>query len=357
MDTNKYLVKLTPYEKFFFGGENTFGDGHQANYLVKSQYFPQQTGILGLIRHQLLLQCKDDAIFKDNKIQNKKNAGELIGARSFRANEPFNFGKIKSLSPVFMTKGKDSFFFPANKEYQIYTKLNNDCITENINVFLQLKKEGSNFIFKDYDPKFTILDLLINNCLHKLKFEDVFIEHKQVGIRKKYDGGTDDEAYYVQTFLKIKEGFSFAFIVELEENTRFASQNLVVFGGEQQVFKMDVEDFDADFDNLVPNYQPSQNFDKIVLVSDTYTEIDSLDLCNFALTETQDFRFIQTVVEKEKNYYTEPVKSQKFNLYKKGSVFYFEDGNSSFQSFLDKISQKNFIALGYNHYKEIEKRN
>ena len=76
MTTKKYIVKLTPHDKFFFGGEKNFGqkekkddDTSITNYFVKSNYFPQQTGVLGFVRHQLLLQCNDEKIFKDNKIQ------------------------------------------------------------------------------------------------------------------------------------------------------------------------------------------------------------------------------------------------------------------------------------------------
>ena len=30
-----YLVKLTPLTPFFFGGENTFGEGEETNYFAK----------------------------------------------------------------------------------------------------------------------------------------------------------------------------------------------------------------------------------------------------------------------------------------------------------------------------------
>ena len=53
MGTIKYLVKLTPYDKFFFGGERTFGQKAddkdqttETNYFVKSNYFPQQNPVI-----------------------------------------------------------------------------------------------------------------------------------------------------------------------------------------------------------------------------------------------------------------------------------------------------------------------
>ena len=31
-----YLVKLTPLTPFFFGGENTFGEGEETNYFARN---------------------------------------------------------------------------------------------------------------------------------------------------------------------------------------------------------------------------------------------------------------------------------------------------------------------------------
>ena len=356
MATKKYLVKLTPYEKFFFGGENTFGHGHQANYLVKSQYFPQQTGVLGFIRHQLLLQS-NDSIFKNNIIQDTNNATKLIGETGFKINRKFPYGAIKSLSPVFISNGNE-YFLPGNKEYQKYTKLDKNCNKIEIDIFLDLEKEGDNYTYKEYNPKFPILDLLISKNNRK-SYEDIFIEKKQVGIRKNYKGGSDDEAYYIQTFYGMKDGYSFAFIVELEEkvediDVNFSSQKLVVFGGEQQAFKMEVEEFKDSFNKLIPDYEPSTHFNKFVLVSDAYVEENIMNEVDFANTETIDFRFIKTDIN-EKNFYTKPDKSQKYNLYKKGSVFYFSTDE---QKIKIKSLLKNEVLenLGYNHYKIINKK-
>ena len=47
-----YRIELKPVETFFFGGEITFGNFQ--NYLVKSNFFPQQTTLLGMVRKRLL---------------------------------------------------------------------------------------------------------------------------------------------------------------------------------------------------------------------------------------------------------------------------------------------------------------
>lgn len=364
MGTNKYLVRLTPHDKFFFGGERTFGQKSgendktsETNYFVKSNYFPQQTALLGFIRHQLLLKTEDTKIFKNNKIQDRDKAGKLIGDSSFIIGEKFPYGKIHSLSPVFISKKIEpknyDFYFPANKEYQSYKKLDKDCKEDFVDIFLELENSEDVMLLKDYDPKYEFNDFLINKKLDRLKYDkEVFIEHKQVGIRKKYEGGTDNEAYYIQIFYKLVQDFSLAFVVELDSSVVFKGEDLVVFGGEQQSFKMEVEDFRRDFAHLVPDYKPSKNYDKVVLVSDAYVENnDVLNEAVFAVTDTVDFRFLSTQTDSDFNYYNKPQKSNKYNLFKRGSVFY-----GDIHKIHKCFDNQNFNKLGYNFYKSINKQ-
>jgi CRISPR-associated protein Cmr3 len=51
----KYLIKLYPIDRYFFGSDVTFG-ADNSNYFVRSVYFPQQTTLLGMLRYYLLLQ-------------------------------------------------------------------------------------------------------------------------------------------------------------------------------------------------------------------------------------------------------------------------------------------------------------
>ncbi len=353
MATKKYLVKLTPHDKFFFGGERTFGENNEANYFVISNYFPQQTGILGLIRHQLLLQCGDEKVFKDNKIVKGSKVNNLIGEKSFTIDGGFNFGAIKSLSPVFICEScvqpvNNTFYFPANKEYHWHEKLNDTCEKETVNEFLQIELK-SHPLLKGYDAKFGLPDLLMNKSGKQIQYKDVFAEHKQVGIRKQYEGGTDEKAYYVQTFYKFINNYSFAFIVELDASTKFSSRDIVIFGGEQQAFRMEVTDFSGEFKELIPDYEKSNNSDKVVLVSDAYVTDDIMSECYFAITETVDFKFLVTT-NSISNYYSQPTKSDKYNLYKKGSVFYGDPGKIT-----GKLENKQFEKIGYNIYKTIKK--
>lgn len=357
----KYLVKLTPHDNFFFGGETTFGEVN-ANYFVKSNYYPQQTSLLGLIRYQLLAQDKN-GIFKNNVIENPQKASGLIGANSFHFKKDFSFGKIKSISPVFISDSNNNYLFQANKEYQV--------VDGNFVLRQYDTRNGKSTIYKEnlvipflsgYKAKDGLPELLINKDLSIIKhfdfeFNGMFIKNEQVGIRKNYDGNSGDKAYYIQIFFKIVKGYSFVFILELEDNDDFESQNVVVLGGEQSKFKMDVSEFVGEFNDLVPDYEKSDNVDKVVLVSDAYLGNEIFDVCDFAITDIIDFRSIESSVENTKNYSafnkTDTLnKTAKFNLFKKGSVLYGNVGAIS--NLINK--NESLQKVGYNHFKEINKK-
>ncbi|MDP2303481.1 MAG: type III-B CRISPR module-associated Cmr3 family protein [Ignavibacteria bacterium] len=366
--TNKYLVKLTPHDKFFFGGENTFGEGDSRNYFVKSNYFPQQTTLLGLIRYQLLVQSKN-GIFKDNKIVSgkEKDVSELIGDSSFNINVAvFQFGQIKEISPVFIVDSNEDHLFPANKEYQFdfdkgiyaFREFNKKETNTYSNIY-----EFKNFIpyLEDYKAKDGLPDLLINSGRQVFDYSDVFIEQKKIGIRKYYNGKSEENAFYVQFFYKLKKGHSFAFILELEDGVKFETNELVSIGGEQSKFRMDVSEIDLEFDTIIPDYEKSVKSDKIVLVSDAFVSNEIFKDCDFAITDTFDFRSLRSSVN-TKNYsklnrdekvHEGVSKSGKYNFFRKGSVFYGDDISKITKHFDEKIAAK---GIGYNHYKIVNKK-
>lgn len=383
---SKYLIKLTPHSTFFFGGEKTFGENN-TNYFVKSEYFPQQTTLLGMVRYQLLVQS-GDAIFKNNKIQNKDEVTSLIGEQSFTIGNDFNFGLIEKLSPVFISDKDNEFLFPANKEYQwIDKEINENGVEKEINnfrlkEFYKNENGAGNFpnlkdfipVMKGYDPKKDLPDLLVNKDLTIKKYYDfnkdkneaekengIFIEQKQVGIRKNYEGKSDDKSFFVQILRKLKKGYSFAFILELKNlelknGTKFNNNNVVTLGADQSKFKMEVtKNYERNFDDLIPNYEKSKNSDKIILVSDAYVSNKILKVSDFAITETVKFRSLKSNVKETKKYTAlssndnEALsKTQTYIFFKRGSVFY---GNT--EEIGKKINNDVLQKIGYNIYKTI----
>jgi CRISPR-associated protein Cmr3 len=414
MASKKYLITLTPEGKFFFGNEKTFDSINGSNYFVKSNYFPQQTGILGLIRHQLLIQNNCIPINSGNSAKAEK----LIGPHSFRIQENIlDFGAINSISPVLIYSEEQGFLYPEGMYYQWveketfvqpsgeeeenvvneFRKRDFIKISENakcmIGRFERNKPEIKNFIpyLKGFKPKLDLPELLVDSKGNKYNYDfefdgflcscnkhkhlwnnGIFIPEKQVGIRKNYNGNTDDDAFYIQTSYNLIKGYSFAFILDLNTSykegsntieTTFAN-NQVFFGGEQSFFKMEVKEAPEDF--KWPDYTSAHK--GIVLLSDSFVLVDFLDYCDFAVTETVDFRFMQTQTGKtqywhsvknnkkdnlqdqeNKSFNEEKIlKSGKYNLLKKGSLLY---GDPEIIS--ERLKNNNFYKIGYNHFKTL----
>jgi CRISPR-associated protein Cmr3 len=135
--TNKtYFVTLTPYQLFFFGGEQD----PSPEYYLKGSFLPQQTALLGMIRYQVLRQ--NGLLGDDNKIEaeNEIKAQGWIGVSSFKYDcDKQTFGKIISLSPchiVEKTADDTLKYLPEKPEY----------LTE-------LKVVQGNYFLPKHDPK------------------------------------------------------------------------------------------------------------------------------------------------------------------------------------------------------------
>lgn len=402
-----YLIKLTPLDKFFFGQKKTFGDDN-ANYFVYSSHFPQQTTLLGLLRYQLL-QIAGEEVFKDNKIQDEHKAGELIGKQSFSpfVKDKLQFGIIQSLSPVFIIdkkkdEGKEEYFLPVGKRFQkeeedLYELLHLSC------------KEGCPPIFDEYKPKKGLASCwLSSNGTTLLNEEDFFTKDERIGIRKDYEGATNDDAFFCQryyrfnNFKKVVEDeeakvckqppvrehdFCFATVLETEKAIEHEKLNgrIVYLGGERQPFLMEVSEekkasdltiesstFTAEtyykslFKTFKLNIESStltsdEKHYTVVLLSDAMIEPELLEGVKFASTEVKDFACLLTHVGTRKFYNKkkkreeqnlekdETVLSHQHELYARGSVFYFDTEEQADQFCEDLEKVPNFHTIGYNH--------
>ena len=112
-------IKLTPITPFFFGKENLSEIGNKFDYFQTSSENPQQTTLLGFLRHKIL---RDNGINLDsNNFRNDKSykIDELIGNNGFivNNNKPNYFGKIISYS---YPQCSDSLILIYNKYIIIY---------------------------------------------------------------------------------------------------------------------------------------------------------------------------------------------------------------------------------------------
>lgn len=368
-----YLIKLTPLDKFFFGQKNTFGDNN-VNYFVHSSHFPQQTTLLGLLRYRLLQVAGDD-VFKNNQIACPVLAENEIGKQSF---SPFelqeqSFGKIESLSPVFiMDKTFGKHFVPVGKRYQKKDG-------KSIELLSLSHKEGCPPLLEGYSSKEALESCWISSDGQTLfSEEDFFVADERIGIRKDYKGGTQDDAFFRQTFYKFSKdnarNFCFATLLKTNDkiNIPMNEKSIVYLGGERQPFVMEVAEETLDFSVKPSDLTQDKQHYTVVLLSDALISSDQVSEATFGITTVKDFACLLTGIGTKKYYnvgekrHSKPIqtsesadesKSDKSDvalsfqqeLYAAGSVFYFKDHEKA-KAFCQALKdKKNFHKIGYNH--------
>jgi len=327
-----FLITFKPVVSFFFGGEQTFGEGDEANYFAKSNPFPQQTTILGTLRKEVLIQ---EGVYKENfnkyTYNDVKIMNGLIGNQSFRIGELENFGVIKSLSPVFLIQNNDSFYISAPKDRNL------TYCRESGKSFLNNEKDTIPF-FTNYNPKKGCDSGFISDTKKYKSFDAIFKENIKIGITKERDGD-DKESFFKQSYYNLQRDFSFGVIVEIDFELE---SNTIYMGANNSSFFMKVKKFDGTLNN---QFSDLHEDNKIILLSDAYVENTIYDYCDFTLTDTITFRNIRS---NSKNYkFKRKNKSNKHTFITRGSVFLPNAENKVIEILdLDKGLKK----IGYNSY-------
>ena len=137
-----YQIKLTPVNTFFFGGEkhsrsdkNT--NGFEMDYFVKSDMYPQQTTLLGVLRYYLLMK---NSLLNPQRIGKIEEANDLIGVGSFKygfiKKEEKNgetkiitvqdYGKIQKILPLYFLNDNQKYVIaPFDHEFELTEKYGN----------------------------------------------------------------------------------------------------------------------------------------------------------------------------------------------------------------------------------------
>ena len=358
---NKYLVKLTPLGKYFFGGDMTFKSGRKkdnddekyGSYIIHSFKTPQQTSLLGMMRFLLLSNDTKAFDVKKNQIENKAAADALIGEKSFCVSEGHkanNFGKISSIGPCFLynTEDKKAYFRILSPDWQIafadapVKAVINGAEVELPEIWVNKNGKKEAYTGKDgMDVCYASLDKS-----HVLKEEDLFTEDSRIGIARNEKGKSDSSAFYKQISYRLKKGFCFAFEVETEVDLTTYQNRLVQLGADSSSFLLEVER------NTVGYPQSKDNL-QVVLVSDAYIKSTENLGIRFAVTRVRPFRFLHTGNSKNpQNYNTRynSIRQKRYDLYEAGSVFYFKDKDSR-DKFCEYLgSFKEFTQIGYNQF-------
>jgi len=334
----RYLVRLKPVNQFFFGGENTFGEGAKVNYLVKSNPFPQQTTLLGTIRKEILIQGGLLKVTDCGEVMAKNGGAEvadLIGPESFNLEKDNQqFGVIKRLSPVFLYNADDSesgaFFIQAPKDHKLTFERHKGKTN------LNLKRPKLNIPhLKGYKAKNGIKTLFKNSVTREIiGFDEIFEPMEKIGITKGIGGKADEKAFYKQTSYRFLKGFEFAFIIDLDFDL---NDGLVFMGADRTAFLMRAINFDKSFEAIFPR---DHGKERIVLLSDACVSEDIFDDCHFAITDVIDFRNITTSSTK----YSPKKVAEKYTFLQRGSVLYPGDA----EKVKKKFDNGNLKQIGYN---------
>lgn len=410
---SNYLIKLTPIGKFFFGGDMTFSVGAKerpknwnsrteeekarirkqiddntrySSYIIKSEKFPQQTSLLGMLRFLLLRYYKDHLLFdiSGNKIK-EGMSGEVekvIGKSSFPAlDEPElenKYGLIKELSPCFLIKG-DTIITLLPKDFGLETidlsvgiLLSYNDNTINLSKIVSRKKDNGDEI--KYSAKdglsarygFTTKDDKGEDIVKTYNEEEIFIEDQRIGISRNIaTGKTEENALYKQINYRLADDFCFAFYtnIDIDDITPYNNQ-IVLLGADSSQFVIQIvplEGEDVNAEDLPKISLPPSNVDvnngfcKIVLTSPTIIDKEIAKMADFAITETIPFKFMKTRVDQKEEYHRlSGIKhSNKVELFQTGSVFYFRN-DANVSKFKEEIeNHKEFHQIGYNHFQVI----
>ncbi len=365
----RYRIHVKPAGYYFFGGEQTFGEDKEQNYFAKTRPYPQQTSLLGLLRH----------IGHEHKL----DIGNSFDPEVKESGEPNAFGYIRKLSPLFFAeenKGQTRYYLPAfraglNKNGQ--AELFPLTPSKGKAYAFGQKDSMTAYVFKGYSPKKPLEDYLIapgNEKKQIRKLSGLIKTFVKTGINKPRDGSVPEDGFFKQQVAMLPPNWSFCLLADLDEHEaeKLPRQIAMPFGADKCLFSVRMEKLEhpVQFSDLFPPGLWEHTFPQelccLLLTSDAVLDEKTLtDHTDFACTETVNFRSIYTPkdsinmndlwLRSEKNSLDDDKnppkmsKSSRYMLLKRGSMLYAsEEKMEMLKKKLDKWS--NYRKIGYNHY-------
>ena len=355
--------------KFFFGGDMRFGiNGEKeefSSYIIESSKMPQQTSLLGMMRFLLLSNDKNLFDVEKNVIKPGKtvDVNALIGERSFSVNPigtKNSFGKIQSLGPCCLY-GNGECYYRASADH-VFTSIEwngvnakngvNAMIINGKPVEIPILKVKKNDKEELYTGKFGLTSSFISVSGKKEDEEDLFIKDSRIGIDKDYDGKSQTKAFYKQISYRLKDGFSFAFEVEVADNVKLEN-----FNGQLVKLGADASSFIFEAVEIQPSVKEDKEGLSVVLLSDAYISKEDMEKVNirYSINQMRPFRFLKTENKDDASYYRINGKktvtcTERYELYQAGSVFYFKN-DADRNAFVEVLKKReDFNQIGYNKF-------
>lgn len=365
-EMSKYLVKLTPLGKFFFGGDMSFKSGREqedenyVSYIIHSSTMPQQTSLLGMLRF-LLLSSNEELFNKAEQhiIKGKEgDVNKLIGPCSFSVDSEVHASKdlgcIKSLGPCFLyNKDEKKAYYPSAKDQGLEVSFA-EVIQAHINGVVMDIPEIK---VKDNQAYYSGKDYLENSYITAdgssvIRESKLFIRDSRIGIDKDYEGKVKNAAFYKQISYRLDEKYCFTFEVEVDDRIDLAKapyqHALVKVGADASYFLFEAEKFEGGW--TYPTGKDNEH--RVVLLSDTCLPNKPLAV-RYAITQIRPFRCLTTVNSidpKKYNVRYQSFRSGRLDLFQAGSVFFFRDKaeRDKFCKSIDEMQE--FKQIGYNKY-------
>lgn len=339
--SKNYLITLTPLEPFFFGGEHTFGEGEQSRYFAKSELFPQQSALLGMLRKAILnkknimtLHKKGEWIDSRKKEfaatnANYKEAVRLVGKGKFDYLNDFDTGVLKNISPLFILKDKNSYFIDAKDA----------SFTPRYDEHATMRIKGSDqptLLFDGYNAK-NPTSLKFRSKNEVLQLSKLYTSVQTVGIKKSKNGKTLENAFFTKESFILQDNAKFAFLLEAHEDMHFLNNTLLTLGADRSSFMLQISQTDQSFETIHQDiFKPKPAFDRLVLLSETLLDQKVYDLCEFILGDRKPMRYM---ISKKKEW----AKSRRYFLLQRGTVIYTKEHEKLTKALSIKHLQKTGI--------------
>jgi CRISPR type III-B/RAMP module-associated protein Cmr3 len=345
----KYLLTFKPLKNFFFGNDKTFSD----DYLAISEYFPQNTQLLGALRLFIAEQNNLMHVHKNGKYSNEpEELKKLIGTASskdFSTNT--NLGKIKNLSGMFLVNSSlDDAYFKTPFDIEI---------TKDGIKFYELAHIENDYFLMNYDAKKSSSQKLGNSQFWKNYFEkkelssesvkdfsDIFVTHSQVGIGLE-NKKTIDGAFYSKSDYILRDGYLFGCLIELEE--KIISNGIVQIGAENSLFELSIMTLESltlnDHPVVSKLFTQAEKGDKVVAMSDVI--LDSVKEFHSYFTIVP---FYKSFAMLNNDYANHKGKTEQKRLIPTGTVSYCMEQVMPFNPHLGAYSK-----MGFNQFITVKK--
>jgi CRISPR type III-B/RAMP module-associated protein Cmr3 len=347
----KYLLTFKPLKNFFFGSADTFSD----DYFAISDYFPQNTQLLGALR---LFIAEQKGLMKQHKngrySKRPEELKKLIGtAKSSDFMTNSDLGKINNLSGMFIVGSKlDDAFFKTPFDIEI--------ADGGIRYYTLANFDDTYYFLKDYDSKKTSAQRLANSkfwssyidkqelsVADTIEYADAFCQHRQVGIKleKKRVAADEDEggAFYTKVDYTLKSDYLFACVIDFDDEL---DGGIIELGGDGSIFELKVQELSstqlASHPIVSRIFEHPAQGDKVVCMSDTILESTNEFHSHFTIAPySKPFRMLK---DGDKNRSKFTGKTDQANLIPAGTVS-FLDGQVVPQNSIGAFSK-----MGFAHY-------